>query len=161
MFQKAMITFLVVMSMIALSFAQTDKGTWMLGGKGFIGSLGKGLYINLEPNGGYFLYDNFAVGGLFKLQAATEANSTEFILGPYGRYYLGKGKVKGLGEMAVGLNIADKTILTFQLGLGAAWFVRENVSLDFLAIYGINDNNNGLVGDRFGVNAGFQIYFFR
>ena len=141
--------------------AQTEKGTWMLGGKGFIGSLGKGFYVNLEPNGGYFLYDNFAVGGLFKLQAATESNSTEFILGPYARYYLGKGNVKALGEMAVGLNIAEKTILTFQLGLGAAWFVRENVSLDFLAIYGINDNNNGLVGDRFGVNAGFQIYFFR
>ncbi len=70
-------------------------------------------------------------------------------------------KVLGFFEMAVGLNIAEKTILTFQLGLGAAWFVRENVSLDFLAIYGINDNNNGLVGDRFGVNAGFQIYFFR
>ena len=69
--------------------------------------------------------------------------------------------MKALGDVSVGLNIADKTILTFQAGAGVAWFVRDNVSLDFLAIYGINDNNNGLVGDRFGVNVGFQVYFFR
>ncbi len=83
MIRKIFGIFLFLTTISAFCLAQTDKGTWMLGGKGFIGSLGKGLYVNLEPNGGYFLYDNFAVGGLFKLQAATEANSTEFLA----RYY--------------------------------------------------------------------------
>lgn len=160
--------FLLLISVfICLSISlqgQTDKNTWILGGTGFVGSLDKGLYLNLQPNAGYFLYDNFAVGGQMKLTVTTDINqtsNTQFTLGPYARYYIGKGKVKALGEIVVGLNAQDKTILTFQAGAGAAWFVRDNVSLDFLAVYGINDNTNGLVGDRFGVNVGFQVYFFR
>jgi len=163
MIQRILLLISIFFGCTIFSFSQTDKGSWILGGQGFVGSLNKGLYLNLQPNAGYFLYDNFAVGGLMKLVVTTDAdkNNTEFILGPYARYYIGKKSVKALGDVSVGLNIADKTILTFQAGAGVAWFVRDNVSLDFLAVYGINDNNNGLVGDRFGVNVGFQVYFFR
>jgi len=141
-------------------YSQTDKGQWMIGGDGYIGSLGQGFYINLNPNLAYFFSDNFAAGGKFLFRTATETeNSTAFVLGPFARYYIGKRKVRGLGEMSFGVNIRSKEPAVFQFGLGAgiAWFLNDNVSLDVLGIYSENDLN-GLTGSRFGVRFGIQTF---
>jgi hypothetical protein len=50
-----------------ITFAQTNQGSWLIGGTGGFVSTNQGTlwerhFISLSPSAGYFLIDNWAVG---------------------------------------------------------------------------------------------------
>jgi len=81
--------------------SQITKGNWMVGGDGFFENtnvknsegeeLQSSTQIIIQPNIGYFIYDNFATGltaryGYNKTKGVS-SSSSGFGLGPYIRYY--------------------------------------------------------------------------
>lgn len=147
---------------IALSLsvaAQTEKGSWMVGGN--VGNINLGFgnsttnfSIDVEPIGLYFITDNLGIGGRVLLGVNSSSSdiagvkSSATILGygiaPTLRYYfttMGKGKI--FGEGAVGFGGTSTTTKTagisttesdnstgFSLGVGYNYFFNPHVALE-------------------------------
>jgi hypothetical protein len=82
--------------------AQTEKGTLLLGGDvSFQTSDGNSLFT-ARPNVGFFVANNFAIGGQFTLFAGD--GFTSWAVGPFVRgYFAGSEKGKFYGQL--GLNV--------------------------------------------------------
>lgn len=155
--------------------AQIQKGNWMVGGQVADMKFTNGLNINLYPQAGYFVADNFAVGGLVGLRIFKAGGSSDtqvdWKLGAFGRYYVGKDYVNLLkngrffaeGSFGFGGDNASAggTTNGVDLGVGAgyAYFITRNVSLDaalkFNALVG-GGNTSGK--GNLGFVIGFQIF---
>jgi outer membrane protein len=129
---------------------------------------GKGIDFNLSPQAGYFVMDGLAVGlmvdlgiSTFKQDGAEEASTfSSMTIAPFARYYYGESKIKPFAEAAVGFGSyafkfdgdKDKTgVFFFQLKLGAAFFVNDNVSIDLglsYASYSEKDKENNDINRR-------------
>ena len=135
-----------------------------------------GLNINLSPQAGYFVVDNFAVGAMVNLDLTKpkggNTTQTNWSVGGFGRYYVGKNEINSLlkngrffaeGTAGVGgvNSSSGSTTNGVDLGIGAgyAYFITRNVSLDALlklnTIVG-GGNTNGQAD--LGLRIGFQIY---
>ncbi|MBK6993428.1 MAG: outer membrane beta-barrel protein [Lewinellaceae bacterium] len=128
--------------------AQIQKGTVLLGGTvGFnrISEDGEGItYVNLSPNAGFFLTDRFALGSSldFIVVASDGESSTSFGLSPFARYYLNEGgKSRFFGQGKFGFQIGDtdffdeSTAWIFGLGIGADFFLNDNVAIEAILGY--------------------------
>ncbi|HPH99141.1 MAG TPA: outer membrane beta-barrel protein [Chitinophagaceae bacterium] len=161
--------------------AQTEKGSWMVGGN--IGGLNLGFgksitnfSIAVNPIGLYFITDNLGIGGRALLGVdntsggGTSVSTFKFGIAPTLRYYfteMGKGKI--FGEAAVDLEGSSTsgtstTTTGFSIGAGYNYFFNPHVALEAGLRYA--DKNRpynaptaaaGL--DNINVNFGLQIFF--
>ena len=175
------------------STAQTQKGTINIngqfgrnsGGQYYVESKGlvKSLSIDINPNVGYFVKDNWEVGAgvLFGMTRSKYTNviqggmdklsANDFGLQVYSKYYFGNGLVKpyitvGAGQKwvsnksrYVGGNTQSNNYNDWNVGAGAgvAWFVSPKIGLFSQLTYNRRweqiKNSSGTVNLNFGVQV--------
>lgn len=156
----------------ALANAQTDKGTIMAGGQLALKTNKNASVFILNPNFGYFVGDNLAVGGnlRFDFSKAGTVSANEFGIGPFMRFYFGKAETKPfLVVSADYLTNSIKTSTTkisnsgfgFLTGLGFAAFLNRNVAVEGIAGYNYAKYTNADGNGGFSLSLGFQLYFNR
>jgi outer membrane protein len=164
--QTTILVALVVLSVD--SFGQTTKGKVFMSGNSDLSMIfgkskvkdnngskndGSEFSFNLNPQIGYFVIDNLAVGAGLPISFASYKSSgsnpdnekiSSVVFSPFAQYYFGSGKVKPFGYATVGFgsqkdvydpNVGatqtDKAgVFTFTIGAGAAIFLNDNVSFD-------------------------------
>jgi hypothetical protein len=154
------------------AFAQTEKGDWLVGGLLDLNTAKNSTTFNFSPNAGYFLANNFAIGGnlVFAYDKLGDLKVTTFGIGPFVRYYFTEEKVRPFfaGDMTfekrkiettLGSNTEDA--FSWFLGGGAAFFINENVAVDGLLGYAHTKvtDEDGSGGLR--LRVGFQVYINR
>ena len=160
--------------------AQLSKGNVLVGADLANFKLGlekdAGFDLLLEPKAAWFITDNFAVGGYFKLGVSKEndnaSTTTVYGVGPLVRYYLNKDDLKLLkhgrwfaeGNAGIeGKNQSKGGGSTNGLGIGFgpgyAYFITPNIGFETLLKW------NPLIGfgdesfqSNLSLNFGFQIY---
>lgn len=136
--------------------AQTAKGTTLLGGDiSFQTSNGNSVFT-ATPRVGYFIVNNFALGGEFNL--LTSEGFTSWALGPFIRGYFGgtpRDKFYGQFGLNVGGATGTNTQLGFGIGAGYAIFLNQSIAIDL----GLSYNKTGDAEGIFGIGVGFQIHY--
>src|SRR5690606_569612 len=146
--------------------AQTEKGGWLVGANlaGInYGFDSKVFSLGLNPQAGYFIADNVALGASLHLgvDAPKDGDAvTSWGIGPFVRGYFGgteKGKFFGQADVAFG---GVESATSFGLGAtaGYAYFITKNVALETGLGYTYlkPESVDGL--SDIGLNVGFQIY---
>ena len=144
----------VLMAGIAAQ-AQTEKGTWLLGGNVAFQATDGASVFNASPNIGYFFSNNLAAGLEASFLSADGTNIYAF--GPFIKPYFGKsekGKFFGKGSFLLAGGEGDSQA-GFGVGAGYALFLNRSVALEF----GANYNKLGDATGVFGLGVGFQIHF--
>ncbi|MBK6478825.1 MAG: hypothetical protein KA109_10715 [Saprospiraceae bacterium] len=153
---KIFYLFLFVLIFDNLLSAQTEKGTWLLGGNAaYQRSHGSGT-LNINPSIGYFLLNNFAAGAQLNFLGIKGGSFVS--VGFFGKYYfLGdeRGRFYATGGLNVGGGSGSKFDTGFTLGAGYAHFLNESISIDIGTLYNKVGANNSI----FSIGAGFQIHF--
>ncbi len=164
-----------LMTLGLASQAQTEKGTWLLGGSATINSSSTGdaktSVVGVNPNVGLFLADNFGAGlnigfASAKDDADTKTNTT--YVAPFIRYYfldLGTsaklfanasyafGSVKAGNDDA--LNMSG-----WSLSAGPSFFLNKNIAFNVALEYSsmkVKDATDAT--NTLGANVGLQIHF--
>ncbi|WMJ74094.1 hypothetical protein RCC89_13100 [Cytophagaceae bacterium ABcell3] len=172
-------SFLIFLSSSVLCNAQTEKGSYMVGGHGYA-SFTNGFSMLISPNIGYFLADGFVLGAGPSLTVGSFTGHKSYSggLNLFSRYYIGLtqslqmfGQVHGTLRYTHQrvdmryffdedhISISNSFRGKFGGGLGLAYFFTEQVSLEALFRYDrINDRSRK---NFFTLDLGFQIYFPR
>ena len=159
-------------------YAQTDKGTTLVGGTGSLG-FHEPLAINLNPTLGYFVLPKFALGGTLPFSyyyfKYNDTRNIQIGFIPFARYYFGNNdKNRFFAQAKSGLIYTSYYNLypsgreleydrNFLIGLGAGYvrFITENVGLE--AILGLNSNEDRrpeFNSNFHGVNLQLGIQFY-
>ena len=152
---------LITLAFISVQFgtsnlkAQTEKGTFLLGGSAsFQATDGSSIFLfNVNP--GVFIGKNFAVG--LQANIVSSDGSSQWAIGPFARYYFGgneKGKLFGQGALNIGDGDGPDISLGGSLTGGYAFFLNQSIALEFAASY-YRIDDSGL----FVIGASFQIHF--
>lgn len=149
--------------------AQVEKGDWLVGGSIDINT-SSNTTVSITPSAGYFFLNRFAAGGIFNLSyiKTGEDKNTVLGIGPFARYYFGKGNLKpflateflfGSSKSQIG-NAASSTSNghNFFLGGGLAAFVNEHVAIETQAGYTNTKYSGSPSDDGLAIRIGFQIY---
>ncbi len=168
--KKLLLGMLLLVS-AALS-AQTMSGNWMVGGDaGFNSSTPKvelnGVSatgdavstITIDPNIGYFIADNLAVGVNLSYKSVTK-NGSDLGVGPFVRYYfvnLGESaKLFAHARFDFGSHSPDTgssvSSTEWGIGVGLAWFLNKNVALEGKVEYA-----NHAVAEQTDPQSGFKL----
>ena len=166
---KRILTTILWTAVIYSANAQTEKGDWLVGGRVDLNTGENSTQIRFNPNAGYFVIDNLAVGGNFAIDYAKsgDVKATDFGLGPFARYYFTKSNAKPLIHTAFNY-ISSKvkgpnTSITnngfnFLAAGGVALFMNQNVSLEILAGYSHTKYKDFDGSGGFSLGIGFQVY---
>jgi hypothetical protein len=157
--------------------AQITKGNWMVGGSAYFNSynakngkgeeIQKGTSVNLQPNIGYFFYNNFAGGlsaGYGISKTNNDASNSGFSVGPFLRYYFLKPekRVNLLAEVDYyyGKNFDRRDFSTsYGLKAGPVIYFNSSVGLELLAKYDHNYYSSGAdTTNNFQIGLGLQIH---
>ena len=156
----AVVTFLCCSQLVS---AQTvGQGAWMVGGAAGFSSFkfkdadASTTTIFLQPNLGYFIADDLAIGlNISLVSQSFDGNSnTSFGLGPFVRYYVTDPIYITVGA---DLELDEGGGTTIGAGVGYSWFLNDGLAIEpelFFNIY----NNDGDAGDYsiFGLSIGVQ-----
>ncbi len=181
---KILKIFFIITILFTLSVhSQITKGNWMVGGSGsFINYKNTypdnntertytGYYLDLSPNVGYFVVDNFSIGSVvsfsFGNPSGPDNNNLGFGLAPFVRYYFRKsdkiinpfiqasyGFYRGKKQSG-GYNKSSE----YRLKGGSAFFLNSSVAVEFTIEYNSslkNFNNNQY--DNITTGIGLQIH---
>ena len=166
------ISFLLLVMLIGgimSSFAQVEKGKWFVAATGNCNfDIGKSkvkhggttnenskyFNFNFNPMVGYFVIDKLPVGLYFDVNSSTtkdpdnsdKYNETQFIVGPFARYYITDFKKLfpyvearvGLGSSKSRYNDNDpdkESYFSTRIGAGGTYFFAKNVGLDLFVGY--------------------------
>ncbi len=164
---KKLILSLAIIVIASLSAtAQTEKGSWLIGGSASFSSSTGSTSLSIEPKAGYFFSNNWAAGlGLNFTSQSSDGFSTTAIIGaPFIRYYflpLGDNvKLFGNGLIGIG-NISgggSSSFTTWQLSAGPAVFLNKHTALEFALAYGGNKYSGSGAINTFAFLVGFQIH---
>lgn len=168
---KKMFIAAVLLTSVSSTFAQTDKGDWLVGGTlGFTTTKGNSNF-NLSPSAGYFFADNFAAGANVDLKFGKlgDVKSTEFGIGPFARYYFGKGNLRPFATAAIDYltNSSKNTTTNFSssidgfgwfLGAGGAAFLNQSVALEGIVGFDSKKYSGASANTGFLLKIGFQVY---
>ena len=166
---KKIILVLMLCMSLGISFAQTDKGDWMVGGMIDLNTGKNSTHIGFTPNAGTFLFQNFAVGGniLLDYLKSGDTRVTEFGLGPFARYYFTQHKARPLVHANVNYLsskvkapgfTSTNTGTNLFLGGGIAYFINQNVSLEGLLGYSNTKYKDFEGSGGLNISIGFQVY---
>lgn len=156
----------------AVVSAQTEKGTILAGGQLAFTTNKNASSFRLNPNVGFFVGNNLAVGGgvRFDFSKAGTVSANEFGIGPFMRYYFGKAETKPF--LVVSADYLTNSVKTdiakisnsgfgFLTGLGFAAFLNRNVAVEGIAGYNYAKYTNADGNGGFSLSLGFQLYFNR
>jgi outer membrane protein len=152
---KKTITFLLCIVSLYAAKAQTAAGNMMAGGSfkytstSFNGGDNKENELIFAPSFGYFIADNFAIGGEIGISSFSEdvgaenVKSSTFAIGPFARYYKytsnedfaffaqasfafgsGKRELTGGGDV-------KRSFFIFDVSPGFSYFFTDHWALDF------------------------------
>lgn len=152
------------------SHAQTEKGSFLVGGGLGLQTGENSSQFSLNPNFGYFFADNFAAGASlgFDFRKSGNVKQTEVGIGPFARYYFGKTTTKPF--VVTELDFLNSTTKTgsvnikstgfgFLFGLGFAAFINENIAVEGVSGYNYNKFKDFDGSGGFSLRLGFQLYF--
>jgi hypothetical protein len=164
------VVFFVLMT--GYSFAQTEKGNFLVGGTAGFQSNSNNTTIAFSPNVGYFIAKNFAVGASSTLSSVKEdyQKITTFDIGPFARYYVGHSNFKPFGLVQLGyLSYTVKDLdpptskssidgFGFTVGVGGSAFISRDVA--FETIFGYNSQRYATADpvNNISLSLGFQIF---
>ena len=178
--KKNVFTLFALILMTGAATAQTETGSWLVGGNVNLNTAKNNTNIGISPMVGYFFAENFAAGANISLDyskyevSTGEGRSTTFGLGPFARYYFGNSNTRPLlhgswnfiseKDKSKIYSPAAETSSTrngsqFFIGGGLAGFINRNVALEALA--GYNHFKYRHAGDGSGgflLRVGFQVY---
>lgn len=144
--------------------------------------------LSLSPSVGYFVAKNLAVGTSLPVSyltygstlqgssARSKLNATSLGLGPFIRYYIGSAKLRPFANASYTYsyfwqNSTDASMgqeskshfnySSYTVGVGAAYFINNTVSLDASLNYGdtLDKNRNSLSNGSTTLNVGFRLFF--
>jgi hypothetical protein len=176
-------TIMAILLFSSLANAQITKGNWMVGGSGNftnykstfqsnnseVTNTGNG--INISPNLGYFVIDNFALGTAvgfnYSNPSGANNNSHSYGISPFVRYYFRKsekiinpflqtsyGFSKGKSE-----NGGSNKSSGYTIKGGSAFFLNSSVALELTIEYNSSINNPfNRQYDYFTTGIGLQIH---
>ena len=175
--KKTILSLLIALTTIS-TYAQTEEGNLLLGTS--IANIQVGLdndyvSVGISPNAGYFIFDNFALGGSLPLQLSANGNSssTSIGLGAFGRYYIPMDKISPFFGGGLGYRIysnsytytdwnGQKVTTSNSDGIpyanaaaGIAYFLNENIGVH--GTMNIGDLLNP--GTTLSLGLGLSIYF--
>ena len=164
---KFLLTITVCLTLAQIVSAQTvGQGAWMVGGSaGFLSQKVKdadesSTWITFQPNLGYFIADDLAIGLSLNLTsfspAGSDESSTDFGLGPFVRFYF----VENIfAQAGVNLGLGDAEFTEFQVGVGYSWFLNDGVAIEPMLFYN-SHSVDGDIGDfsTFGLLIGIQAF---
>lgn len=154
------------------TFAQTEKGNWLVGGMvGFQSQTGTSS-ITFSPNVGYFIKNNFVAGIDFGLSSTKLDNQikTDVDLGPFARYYFGHANFRPFTMLKISYltqNVKDSDpnpiSLTqvgfgYLLGVGGSAFISPDVSFDGMFGYRFSQYATAESNKQLSLKFGFQVY---
>jgi outer membrane protein len=194
--RKLFFTLLVTLASMS-AFAQFQQGRMLVGGNvglelktnktkfdGSTDTNGKYTSFSLEPQFGYFVIDNLAVGAGLNLTLSSwkpdgsdgKSTSSLIALSPFARYYFGPG-IFGEAKVLLGAskdkddfggNTDEKkfNVTGLSLGAGYAIFLNDNVAIEPMIGYetiGYKNKTSGEpdykdIDSGLFVRVGFQIY---
>jgi hypothetical protein len=173
---KKQITLIMLLFTSIFASGQTEEGDRLVGGTvsfgtQFVQDIDNPVFFNFNPNYGKFVTDHIAAGvgiDINYLKQSNFVNRTSLSLLPFGRYYVGSSDVLQFYAEVKGGFIYQRTSNNggtandngFQInaGPGVAFFLNENVSLDFLVNYEYVRLGEFIINRRLTFNFGFQIY---
>ena len=170
--QKAGLCLLIFILLSGGSFAQTQKGDWLVGGLLQLNTAKNSTSFEFSPNAGYFVLDNFAVGArlVTAYEQLGDLNITSFGFGPFARYYFSEKKIKPFfaadfdfqnQKFKTDLGSVTENAFNYFLGGGVAFFINDNVAVEGLLGYRHTkvkeEEGNGGLNFR----VGFQVYINR
>lgn len=163
--------FALFLLVTSLSAQQLQKGSILLGGSVGINNTsieGSSFTLfNASPMAGFFLSDNFALGGKinFLLLASEGESSSSLALGPAARYYFTQsGKNCFFGQVDTGIQIEElggdgDPLFQFGIGIGADFFLNDHVAIEGIIGYGRTQNFEAEAGlNNIGLNFGIAAF---
>lgn len=164
--------------------SQITKGNWMVGGSGsFINykstypdnntkSTQAGYALDLAPNVGYFVVDNFSIGSIvgfsFNNPSGSANNSLSFGLAPFVRYYFRKSDkiINPFLQASYSFNRSKiieegvyNTSSEYRIKGGSAFFLNSSVALEItIEFNSAIKNRNNFQYDNFTTGIGLQIH---
>jgi hypothetical protein len=161
----------------ATSFAQINKGQWLVGGSAGLefskygdDDDSKTTSVTLAPNGGYFFINNLAGGARVSFSSVKEEGDedavTSILFAPFVRYYFLPAGQKvniladasyGFGSVKYGESVSFNQ---FAFAAGPAVFLSPNTALEFTVQYR-SEGGDAYGDDRLnnvGVNVGLQVH---
>ena len=169
---KHILTLITIFLSVQYVSGQTEKGDWLVGGSFSLNTAKNSTTISLSPNAGYFLLDNFLLGGKlgYEFSELGDTKISAFDIGPFTRYYFQGTKVKPFGQfdldfqsakLTTDLGSSTESAVGFFIGAGVALFLNENVALETVMGYKNTkvENQSGTGG--FNMRLGFQVYINR
>ena len=174
---KIISTFVLVVAINSIALSQIEKNTWMIGGSGnaYFGTNPSFMHITLNPNAGYFISDNWAIGlsSLVTTGFSSSAFGLIYVQGIYTRYYLNLSeRVSLFPELRTGAGLINKDSggnfkmgYNSNLAFGASFWINKNVAFEPKIDYTLYGSDIGsFVGPPLRLptlNLGFQIYINR
>ena len=164
-FTLSLVAFLCLSQVV--SAQAVNQGAWMVGGSaGFTSTSlkdvdGSTTQIFLNPNLGYFIADDLAIGlGIgFESISNDDFDATYFSLGPLVRFYFADAI---FAQAGVNLGLGDDEFTEFNVGVGYSWFVDNSVAIEPMLFYrsrGVDDP--GIDSSTFGLSIGVQAFIDR
>jgi Outer membrane protein beta-barrel domain len=172
MIPRAGLCLLTIIILSGETFAQTEKGDWLVGGILQLNTAKNSTSFEFSPNAGYFVLDNFALGAklVIAYEQLGDLNITSFGVGPFARYYFSEKKIKPFfaadfdyqnQKFKTSLGSVTENAFNYFLGGGAAFFINDNVAVEGLLGYRHTkvkeEEGNGGLNFR----VGFQVYINR
>ena len=158
--KKIYITLIVLCSSCAISFAQIEKGIWLVGASSNLGISSQSIpnspgytIATVNVKAGYFLINNLVLG--INARFSKIDDSSTLSLGAFGRYYIAGKFFLGGGISSIKPNTGD-SVIEIPLEVGYAAFVTSNIAIEPSINFSKGDGY-----DLFGANIGFSIYFGR
>jgi opacity protein-like surface antigen len=164
--KKFLLAVIILLGISTVASAQTNKGTWLLGGAAGYSNQSSSSSWSISPNMGYFIKDNLAIGGIINVEGdsytssydGSTSSSTSTSIGAYVKPYFGgteKNKwfaIGGIGTQSSG----SQSKFAYAFGLGNASFLNQSIALELSGNYSkIAEATEG----QFNLKVGFQIHF--
>jgi len=124
---RILFSLLLVAGAMTFAQAQVNKGAWMVGGSVAFESTEGENSIKIEPELGYFLINNLAVGSNFNIDF--EGDDTQIEFGPFARYYAFKGLFAQAGIGYAKENDND-ALIGYNGAVGYSWFLNNSVAFE-------------------------------
>ncbi|MGG9970168.1 outer membrane beta-barrel protein [Ferruginibacter sp. SUN002] len=169
--KKVILSLAIVALATASANAQTEKGTWLLGGSASFASEKQKpadavTRVNISPAIGYFVAQDIAVGAGIDLSSVKDSY-TQFGFAPFARYYFlpigTNAKLFVNGKFGFGSwkpKTGDSESFTnWELSAGPAFFLNKSIALEVALAYGSEKwKSDSDPTNSFGLKAGFQIH---
>jgi len=164
---------LLTIFIMPFAYGQTLTGDRLIGGNAsFV--FNDNINISISPNMGWFLKDQFALGGYLSYTYShySSSNNNGLSLGPFARYYFSpEGELRFFSYAGIGYtynhNKYDESTETYNslrcsIGIGAAYFITSQVALEAQAGYYARNIAADLDTDQgFYLTFGLQIHLLK